>query len=231
MKLYFVFDPSDVMATFRNGTTLSWDKFLDELLVLFGVSRVAITDSLHRHNPDLEELYSRVTSRPVKHKSLRHFTEVLYIRQLAVDRVDDLSLSFFQTFLQAATSQQSSFSMPAGGPTQMPLRLLVDRTVSRSVAQMLFGEAIFELEPSFTEHTVGLADDLWRIVYRYPKFLARDFYNSYERVMVAVERWSLLGPQKLESASFMMRTMLEAEQLYDLDPRSAACLVCIMYIA
>ncbi|KAL1604141.1 hypothetical protein SLS60_005734 [Paraconiothyrium brasiliense] len=231
VKLYFVFDPAHVMATFRNATTLSWDKFLDELLVLFGVDRAAINGILHRHNPHLKELYTRVTSRPVKAMSLRHFTEALYMRQLSLDKADDLSVAFFKYLLETTRTETLS-SMGSGLSTiRTPLRDLVDRTVSRSIARMLFGDKIFELEEDFTKHTVVLADDLWRIVYRYPRWLARSFYNSYEHVMVAIERFSLLGPEDLSSASFMMRTMLEAEELYDLDTRSAACLLCIMYIA
>lgn len=229
IKLYFVFDPSHVLATFRNGSTLSWDRFLDELLVLFGVDRAAINDSLHRHNAELKDFYSLVTSRPVKKMTLRHFTEALYMRQLAVDKADELSVAFFQCFLES--SKMETILFKGEGAIRMSLQDLVDRTVSRSVAHSLFGSIIFELENDFTKHTLSVADQMWRVVYHYPKWLAPDFYNAYEHVMVAIERFAHLEPHQLSSASFMVRTMLEAEKLYDLDSRSAACLVCMMYIA
>jgi hypothetical protein len=82
----------------------------------------------------------------------------------------------------------------------------VDRTVSRSIAQMLFGSVIFDLEKDLTKHTVRLPDELWRIVYQYPKRLARDFHDSYEHVMVAIERFSLLDSERQSSAAFMIRS-------------------------
>jgi hypothetical protein len=231
VKIYFVFDPSHVMATFRNSTTLSWDRFLDELLVLFGVDRLVVNGPLHRHNPDLEYLYNRINSRHVKKMTLRHFTEALYMRQLAVDKAEELSISFFQSFLEATRGPQLHLCTSADGTLQLELRDLVDHTVSRSVAQMLFGKVIFLLDEDFTKNTVTLADQMWRIVYQYPKWLAPEFSGAYERVLIAIERFAGMGQDKLASACFMMRTMLEAENLYDLDPRSKACLLCVMYIA
>jgi hypothetical protein len=231
VKVYFVFDPSHVMATFRNTTTLSWDRFLDELMVLFGVDRLVVNGPLHLHNPDLEYLYNRINSRSVKKMTLRHFTEVLYMRQLAPDKAEELSESYFQSFLDATRRPQLHSCASADGAIQLELRDLVDHTVSRSVAQTLFGDIIFTLDEEFTKNTVTLADQMWRIVYRYPKWLAPEFSKAYERVMGTIERFAAMEPDKTSSACFMIRTMLEAENLYDLDPRSKACLLCLMYIA
>lgn len=231
VKIYFVFDPSHVMATFRNSTTLSWDKFLDELMVLFGVDRLVVRGPLHRNNPDLEYLYNRINSRPVKKMTLRHFTEALYMRQLAVDKAKELSDAFFQSFLEATRSARFHSCASTDGILQLELRDLVDHTVSRSVAQMLFGKTVFTLDEDFTQNTVTLADQMWRIVYRYPKWLAPEFSRAYERVLVAIERFASMSPDKTSSACFMIRTMIEAENLYNLDSRSKACLLCLMYIA
>lgn len=229
-KLYFITNPSDVTESFRNVTSLSWDKYLDELLTCWGVKKDAVP-LLHAENPKLATLFSTVTTNQHQRKDLYNFADLVFRRQLAVDKVDELSSVFFRTLNSTASWSQLECQSSSGKNIRLTVRGLLDCTLSRAITQMFFGDTIFKIEPAITEHTLAFSDGIWQLVYHYPKWLASDFYASYERVMVAIERFAESSPAEMKDACFMMKSMIEAERLSNFDARSSAALTSIMYLA
>jgi hypothetical protein len=229
-KLYFITNPSDVSESFRNITTLSWEKYLDELLVCFGV-RSDMISLLHEETPALQEHFSTVTKNKMQPNRLIDFAALAYKRQLAVDKVDELSAPFFKSVLDTSSWSQLSSQSTYPGQVRHTIRGLLDVTLSRAIAQMFFGRAIFHIEPEITKHTLGFSDGLWRLIYHYPRCLASDFYTSYDKIMHAIEKYAATDPEATADASFVVRSMVEAEKLAGLDVRSAAALTSIMYLA
>ncbi|KAF2806677.1 cytochrome P450 [Mytilinidion resinicola] len=231
-KLYFLTNPADVSESFRNVTTLSWEKYLDVLLVSFGVKKNAMP-LLHKDNQSLDRLFSTVTNtnNRARKRKLLDFADLAYRRQLAVDKVDELSSVFFRTLHETASWPQLAYKTTYGSHSRLTVRDLLDRTLARGIAKMFFGEVIFDLEPEMARHTLGFADGLWCLIYRYPRFLAKDFYNSYERILNAIEHFTALDPAETSQASFLIRNMIEAQKLAGLDARSAAALTSVLYEA
>jgi uncharacterized protein YifE (UPF0438 family) len=159
VKNYFIIRPSEITQAFRNMTTLSFDRFMDDYLCCFGVKKEDVP-AMNADMIKLDRNLSETTAYPAEGHDMKKFIEWTYKRQLAVDKVTELWLTYFAAVQETTsfkTLQARSSTTNGKGVVEMDLRGLLSCTLTVSVTRMLFGTKLIEIEPNMPKHVHGLS--------------------------------------------------------------------------
>jgi hypothetical protein len=234
VKNYFIIRPSEITQAFRNMTTLSFDRFMDDYLCCFGVKK----EDVPVMNADMIKLdrnLSETTAYPAEGHDMKKFIEWTYKRQLAVDKVTELWFTYFAAVQETTsfeTLQARSSTTNGKGVVKMDLRGLLSCTLTVSVTRMLFGTKLIKIEPNMPMHVHGFIDGLWKLVYRYPRWaIGHDLARDHDATLAALEKYAEFSSSEQSDASWLLQTVIEGQNQSRMDKRSKAALLSVIYLA
>ena len=91
-----------------------------------------------------------------------------------------------------------------------------------AATRAFFGEALLETAPDIFRHFFLFDDNSWTLLYRYPRFLARDMYDGKEATVAALTRYFELPEARRRDSSYFVQTTEMAQRDLDISNRDKA---------
>ncbi|KAL9613036.1 MAG: hypothetical protein Q9167_002382 [Letrouitia subvulpina] len=229
-QTFYVLSSSvDVAAAYRQTIALTFDGFLRDLMVQFGLSKSAVQKMWdvpsHHSTP-------KRAANPL-YKPLAHVAEDLYKQQLLPgDHLESLSTKFVYFINQELHwNNMSGIYDPVTNLYAKQTHLLnwCGHVMVSGATNALFGTRLGDIEPNFVQTFLDFDEAGWMLIYRLPRFAAGRMFNAKERLTAALEQYFRTPvDQRLDSAWLV--TILEQEQRHcHIDDQDIAKMFLMIY--
>ena len=226
-----VLRPQDVAAIYERTTHLSWDYYLKELLLSFGVDKAVLVKNRRKastyQNGGAEQT-NGVKSDGVKpdHKSIVHWTEDLYRQQFPpgsrFDALSDNILGLIEESLRWA-KLPSRYTV---NEESVPLMEFCANVLVDATTRSLLGDSIYGLEPRFTPMMVDFTEESWKLLMLpYPKVAASKLHTAKNAIHNALCKYVKSPPEPRATAAWMMQEIMEAPEAADINDTDKASII------
>ncbi|KAI1116626.1 cytochrome P450 [Nemania sp. NC0429] len=248
IKIYIITAPKDITAVFSNTTSLTFDGNLKQLLANFGVTRQAFEKAWHNPQPG-DWCYIPNNKLNPAQLNLIHFVEESYRKQLLPgEHMDRLSEAFINPLLDTLNMdaldfylgpthedvgiQSGLFNEPVGGPLRLTSLYSLCRVfIVEAATRSLFGQHLHDIEPDIVDLMTEFNENAWMVAFGYPKILSSAVSGVKQKVMTALAKFILLPEEKRTQEAWVVKTILAAMELVDIDIESRAAMLLMSFWA
>ena len=213
---------------YRNSSIFSWDEFVAELLLKFGVEPSAVPKICEDPRPGDTRYAS--PSNP-QSKSIVHLSEEFYRRQFlpgpGLETFSDKLLGHIQRSLSwnRLSSRYNSSSI------YFPLIDFCAELLVESTTRTFFDDLICEIEPRWTQMVIDYTKEAWKmLVFTYPKFAVQRLYNRRAIIHKTLIKYIKYPPEKKMGESWMMRSILEELEMADISDSDTASVAFMLFL-
>lgn len=232
-KLYVLTSADDVAAAYRNVTTLSWEAYLTDLLIAFGLDSSALIKVWRK--PAVKALGSNERSVNPLHKSLILLTEDLYKQQLLPGaRLDVLGARFISLIDEDLRWQRlrGKYVLSSNDERKhVSLFKFCEEFLVKAITRTMFDDLIYILEPNLTEHLLNFNDDVWMLIFHYPQFAAKRLYRAQRKILDALERYMRYPKESRAGESWLIETVMAQQMAAGVDEPNRAKMLLMIYWA
>ena len=225
-KYYVLTAPPDAHEFYSNLSVFSWDPFLNDILIGFGVQP-------NRTNVMWQDAPVKTAVNPTG-KCLIHLTQDLY-RQFLLPGPKFHSLTMkYHTALNQLTSWKTLAAR--FGPTFTPDKLCVSLydlcacIMIDSTQLSLFDPILFTIDPTMTDKMRFFTDELWKLMYPSPFVETRKVKAIRQEYTEAFRKYLRLPKDQRAGEGELITTLID--QYYELglhEDDSAAMLVMVYW--
>ena len=207
---------------------LSWDQFLNEVLVGFGVA------------PDRSShLWIKATvPSPVNPsaKSLINLTEDLYVQHLLPgESFRKLATKLERNMAKLMSWDELSCRFSHLGEAEEPKTISLKNLcgdVLIDVTQMsLFDPVLFEIDPEMTKDMQFFTDELWKLLYPAPGIDSRKVAALRERYTNAFIKYMRLPQSARAEEAWLITTLINQYKELGINERDSAAMLVMVYWA
>lgn len=128
-----------------------------------------------------------------------------------------------------AASRPGYVASSSGASVELSLREWCGDVLLTGATRTFFGEALLKVAPNIFRHFFLFDDNSWMLLYGYPRFLARDMYQSKEATVDGLKRYSELSEERRHDGAHFVRTAEEALRDLDISKRDIAKFSLMVY--
>lgn len=240
--------PKTLPLFFSNTTGLTFDGNLKQLLANFGVTRQAFDKAWHSPQPGDWCYIPDNQINPVQ-LNLIHFVEESYRKQLLPgEHMDRLAEAFINPLIatlrkdsldfylgrthESAAIQDELYNEPVEGSFRLTSLYSLCRVfIVEAATRSLFGQHLHEIEPNIVDLMSEFNENAWMVVFGYPKMLSNAVSGVKQKVITALVKFIRLPKEKRRKEAWIMKNMLAAMDLVDIDIESRASMLLMSYWA
>lgn len=221
-KLAILTSPRDVAAAYKNTESLSYDIFVKNLFLTFGISSKAVhkmyqpPSELVQNSDEKKQMTMFQSENPLR-KGLCHLQSDFYKQQLHPgEKLDFLGVKFMHYInchLQWESLRGSYVLSPSATSTMKTVSLYrwSREVLVNSASKTFFGKKILEIDPMFSDNFYDYDDQSWKLLYKYPRIFAKDVLSAKEKIVRTLMAYLQLPKEDRLDASWIIQT-LEVEQ-------------------
>lgn len=188
--VYIITDPRDINDVYNNTASLSFDGFLRDIMLGFGISAQGVEKILQR-----KPIHS--SGRPVdKVQSLSQITHDLQVRQTQRRDMrilgDHIGEIFHQTLVLenlSAGTRNSSVVKETDSSCTISLKKWTAEVFVNAGQKAYFGEALSIINPSLPQTLIEFDDLSWQVFYQYSKCLRRRLNKIISEILDSLRRY------------------------------------------
>lgn len=233
-RLYILTSAEDVAAAYKNNTTLSRDAFLNDMLEGFGLKGKSLKLAWHQPKPGDASYRSPNPINPAQ-KSLVHFTEEIYRRQLLPgENLNAMENSYLKRLSDnLCWGHMTGSHVLACTTTQKRLSLkgFFRYIVVDAITYSIFGGSLQKINPDIAWDMINFNDDAWMVVFRYPEFTSPKLVNSKRRIKDALRTYISIPDGQRKGESFAIMNVLEGQKITGIDEESRLAMLLMIYWA
>ncbi|KAL8962323.1 MAG: hypothetical protein Q9193_001244 [Seirophora villosa] len=212
-QIYVVTSPSDVSAVYKNIEQLTFDDYIEDMMLRFGASKSSV-ETMLRKPDELDQPSSGLQPNPTK-KSLLRLCESLYHQALLPgEKSETLQESFLGNIHKSLTweSMTSTVILSSDSTHHRTVSLLnwTREVLLDGATKAFFGNRLTELEPKLYEKFVYFDDNSWKFTYKVPRLWSSDIYAAKKTAQDAMEAYFNLPKEQRPGATWLIQS-LEAE--------------------
>ena len=207
---------------------------MGQLMSSFGLDHVALKKVWHEPKPGDSSYYEPNVINPA-HKSHVHFTEEMYQRQLLPGpKLRELSQKVVQHI------HGSLYWEKLVGPAaldisethiQLSLKTFCRGKIIDMITEYMFGNVLFQIEPSITEHMIQFNDDAWMVIFRYPEFMTPKLTRSRRKLEEAFRRYIQLPKDLRADEMWGMQNIIASQEQVGIREKDRIALLLLVYWA
>ncbi|KAL8720936.1 MAG: hypothetical protein Q9181_007815 [Wetmoreana brouardii] len=204
-RLYIITSPQDVSAIYRNTTTLTFDEFVRDMMLSFGVS---------------EEGVRRMWESPRTGGSYRQQFQ-------PGDRLDDLWANIqdrFSASLEWNAITGKSVLSKEGDSKTVSLMRLCQQILLASVTCAVFGDRLLQMNPNLLQAFLAFDDDSWKLTYKLPPLFAKDMHKAREQIFAALQSYFVLPRDARTGATWVVHVLEDEMRKIGLEEYDIAAL-------
>lgn len=219
VELYIVTSSRDMSLVYKNTTSLSFDDFIRDLHIAFGLSAAGLRTMWDKSNG----------------KCLVHVANDLHHAQLLPGKhLDDLTQRFLVQIERRLTWEfllAHDHRVARGAPTQVTLSLYdwCAQVLVPAASVAFFGEAMLRINQNLIEDFLAFDEDSWMLTYRYPRFLARKMYHGMQGNTDAFTRYFGLPLEERPDACHYVTLFEARERSAAMSDRDVAITIQLFY--
>ena len=200
VKLYIITSPIDMSLVYRNTATLSFDDFIHDLHLAFGMSPEG------RH----------IMWDDSKGKCLIHVASSYHQAQLHPGaHLDDLTYKFLTQIGKRLSWRSVTELDPqmrdSDGHATLSLYEWCAHVLVPAASVVFFGDSLLRIDENLIKDFHDFDDDSWMLTYKYPRFLAGKMYAGKDNNTATFTRYFEQPPSERQDACYYVRS-LEARQ-------------------
>lgn len=233
---------------FSNTAGLTFDGNLKQLLSNFGVTRQAFEKAWHNPQPG-DWCYIPNNEFNPAQLNLIHFVEESYRKQLLPgEHMDILSEAFINPLLatlhrdsldfhlgpthEGAAIKGKFYNEPVEGSFRLTSLYSLCRVfIVEAATQSLFGQHLHEIEPNIVDLMTEFNENAWMVVFGYPKILSGAVLGVKQKIMAALAKFIKLPKEKRTQEAWVVKNILAAMDLVDIDIESRAAMLLMSFWA
>ena len=224
-KYYVLPSPADATTFYNNTTTLSWDWFLNEVLVGFGVKPAR-----------LNKLWTPSTiPTPINPacKNLINLTEDLYKKHLLPGQNFDTLISRLQNNLNDLLSWKRisrRFGLASDVTTQrISLLDLCGDVLIDATQASLYDPILFNIDPEMTSGMQTFTDELWKLMYPCPGVDAAEVKALRRQYTKAFLTYMRLPKEARKGEAWLITTLIDQYKELNINEDDAAAMLVMVY--
>ncbi|KAK8131988.1 cytochrome P450 oxidoreductase [Apiospora kogelbergensis] len=230
-KLYVLTSPSDVSAAYKNTDALTFDVFVRDVMVSFGASQSAV-DKMWLL-PESSESNSPAQVPNPKGLSLAKLVHDMHKKQLHPGaEMDILSDRFITLISKSLTWPNIAGSYVVESKPHKKLVSLkgwCSTVLLEAATDAFFGDAFLKMAPNLLNDFFDFDDNSWMLMYRYPRVLARNMYQSKQNAIDYLTAYLDLSLEDRPGAAWFVTTMEEEQRALGIQSRDIATLLMMVY--
>ena len=98
-----------------------------------------------------------------------------------------------------------------------------------AATQAFFGQSLLAVAPDVFRNFFAFDDNSWMLLYRYPRFLARDMYHGKDASVAALAKYFELPMEPREDKAYFVQILEQALKDLDIDNQDIAKTFLMMY--
>ena len=206
-------------SVYKNSSTLSFDSFVHDLDVAFGMSAGAL----------------RVMFDTSSGTCLSGQTSSIYGAQLHPgEHLEELTLQFISRIEERLEwcripNTHTTFDQAKETHKTISLHDWCADVLIPSATEGFFGPALLKLDPNLIQDFHDFDSDSWMLTYRYPRFLARKVYASIDKNTAAFTRYVQLAPTERPGACYYVHHITNRLREAGLPDRDIAIVLQMFY--
>ncbi|KAF2197034.1 cytochrome P450 [Delitschia confertaspora ATCC 74209] len=196
-ELYVITSPEDVLAVYKDTTSLDFDPIIRDIMADFGLTRHTLDKMFDRkfgqkHWMDLCHADFKLQMHP---------GEKLEVLQSTFLGNIDKSLQWSQVSgpMVLASSNKNGKTVSLW---KWCGQVLVD-----SATRAFFGDAIYRVAPDLLADFFLFDNESWKLSYKYPRFAAPDMYKAKAKGEAAFAQYLALPQEQRQDASWIVKAI------------------------
>ena len=211
---------------YNNSTSLSWDYYLRELLLSFGVSKSALGKDLRNPGTHQNGHTKQPNGIKFEQKSLVNWTEDLYRQQFPpgprYQKLSDVMLGLVDDALQWK-KLPSRYTV---NQERIPLMDFCGDILIQATTRSLLGDLIYEIEPKFTPMMIDFNEEAWKLLmFPYPQIVAPRLHNAKKGIHKALSKYVQSSPDSQTQLAWVIDEVLEANEAAKLGETDKASMI------
>ncbi|KAF2470887.1 cytochrome P450 [Lindgomyces ingoldianus] len=207
-KIYFILHPDDSTAVYRNTTTMSFIKIVEQLQRTFRISETTMRTAWQLPKSKEEDRMQTIAgvSNPGL-KSLGDLSMDFWKAQVAGKEYRTVESKFSRLIADELAKEVARTDMRDGVFRLLPL---MQRVFLSAGIRTFFGEKLLEVDPDFVTKFIVFDDESWKLWFKW-SFSKKMFANK-RRVEESLERWLELPRGERGELAYLV-DMVEKTQL------------------
>jgi cholesterol 7alpha-monooxygenase len=226
-KYYVLTTPTQASSVYGDPLTFSWDNFLNDALMGFGV-----------HRDRLNVLWQRTATPTAVNPAQRcliHLTQELYKQFLLPGPAFAGLINTYQGALRQMTSwDRISGSYGLATPTEtwrVSLYDLCANIMIDATQLSLFDPILFTIEPSMTQGMRAFTDELWKLMNPSPFIDSRRILSIRTRYRDAFLQYQRLPKEKRSKEAALVTKLIDQYHELDINAEDSAAMLIMVYWA
>ena len=211
---------------YMNSTSLSWDYYLKELLLSFGVDYSVLSKNLRSPGTQQNGYSKQSSGVNVERKSLVSWTEDLYRQQFPpgprYQKLSDSMLGLVDDALQWK-KLPSRYTV---SEERIPLIDFCGNILVQATTRSLLGDLVYEIEPKFTPMMIDFNEEAWKLLmFPYPQIVAPKLHNARKGIHKALYKYVQSSPESQTQLAWVIEEILEAKEAADISDTDKASMI------
>ena len=215
----------DAVSIYSDTKSLSWAKFLKRIAGTFGIDRSQ--EDMFWHLPTQGE--ERYFSEPnPKNKSLVVWSEARYRQRLYPGQHLEIIWKKISERLQNGLNWKNLRTHYSSKAKPTMLMDLCAESLITGVTRNLFGELIYDIEPSLTRYIYDLNEENWKLLlFSYPSFAAKRVAKAKAKIFDAIMNYAQSPAQLCEDPAEIVRAYINEHESASCNTQTIASLLCL----
>lgn len=114
---------------------------------------------------------------------------------------------------------------------QISLFKFCEQFFVEAITKTMFGNLIYDLEPDLTEHLLNFNDDVWMLIFHYPRFAAKRLYHAQQKIITALESYMRYPKESRFGESWLIESVISQQVVAGVDEQNRAKMLLMIYWA
>jgi hypothetical protein len=205
--MYFILHPDDSTAVYRNTTTMSFYKIVQQLQRTFGISEITMRAAWTAPTSKEDDRVQTIAglSNPGL-KSLGDLSMDFWKAQVVGKEYGAVESKFLRLISEELAKKVKGTNSKDGASRLLPL---MQQVFIGAGLRTFFGEKLLEVDPDFVAKFIAFDDESWKLWFRWP--FSKTMFANKRRLEESLERWLKL-PQEVRGDMAYLVDVIERTQ-------------------
>lgn len=222
-QLYVITCPDDVSTVYKRSTVFSWHGRMDMLLYGWGLTKEARRISWRKPLPsELDSDKGKILN--PHNKCLIEVIEDAYKMQLLPgERLDAMRNCIISNINDSISwsNMFGPFVLESGiGSRRVSAKDLCRILIIKATIRTMFGDLIFQYEPSIVEQLITMNDKAWAYVFGFPSIFVPKLYHARKKLDAAVRAYINTPEAYRQGEGWVVRRVTQSLEYFGMDEDS-----------
>ncbi|KAF2178178.1 cytochrome P450, partial [Zopfia rhizophila CBS 207.26] len=232
---YVIINPKDVGQVYKNNTTLSFDVFIQDLMLSCGTSK-EIVEKMSQTPPPYISGANDSGLNPSKNSLIRlavdfHHTQLLPGPSSQAGPLTATFIRYISHSLQWESLSQAKKNAAHKTPDTMQTSLLrlCGKVLIEAGTKTYWGDKLWQRSPDMLETFYDLDRAMWKLLFRYPKTFSKDAVAARNTIIEILTRYYKMPREERSDSAWFTQSLETESRATGLSENDMAAAILIIY--